>query len=275
MMEKKAHLSGGIDVPGLMGPEAQARMAARCPYMQNRELSWLTFNERVLDQGADETVPLLERLQFVSIFWSNLQEFFMVRVASLVDMAHAGYKKKDLCGMTAGEQLDAVRAATHDFVDRQYSTLNRSLLTVLEKNGIKIVDSYKDLTGEQSDYVDTYFKEKVFPVLTPMAVDASRPFPHIANKSLNIAALITPGKNGSRLLKDIEKQGDISFATVTVPSGLPRLVALPADSDRESAYIFLEQIIEKNMSKLFLNYNVICTFPYRVMRNADFELDEE
>ncbi|MDY3990829.1 MAG: RNA degradosome polyphosphate kinase [Lachnospiraceae bacterium] len=244
-------------------------------YYENRELSWLKFNERILNEARDAKLPLLDRFKFLSITASNLDEFFMVRVASLVDMVHAGYKKKDLCGMTAQEQLDAVRKATHDFVDRQYSTLNRSLLPVLEKNGIKIVDSYEDISEEQSKYVDTYFKDKVFPVLTPMAVDASRPFPHIANKSLNIAALITPGENGSRLLKDVEKQGDISFATVTVPSGLPRLVAIPTDSDKESAYIFLEQIIEKNMSKLFLNYNVLCTFPYRVMRNADFELDEE
>lgn len=244
-------------------------------YYENRELSWMKFNERILNEARDTKLSLLDRFKFLSITASNLDEFFMVRVASLVDMVHAGYKKRDLCGMTAEEQLSALRKATHDFIDKQYSTLNRSIIPALEKNGIKLIDSYDDLNDEQSKYVDTYFKEKVFPVLTPMAVDASRPFPHIANKSLNIAALITPGKNGSRLLKDAEKQGDFSFATVTVPSGLPRLIALPTDSDKESAYILLEQIIEKNMSKLFLNYDVVCTYPYRVMRNADFELDEE
>ncbi|RRF97005.1 MAG: RNA degradosome polyphosphate kinase [Lachnospiraceae bacterium] len=244
-------------------------------YYENRELSWMMFNERILNEARDPKLPLLDRFKFLSITASNLDEFFMVRVASLVDMVHAGYKKKDLAGMTAKEQLDALRTVTHEFIDRQYTTLNRALLPALEKNGVKLVDSYEDLNDEQSKYVDTYFKENVFPVLTPLAVDSSRPFPHIPNKSLNIAALITPGKNGSRLLKDAEKEGDISFATVAVPSVLPRLIALPSDSDKESDFILLDQIIEKNMSKLFLNYNVLCAFPYRVMRNADFELDEE
>ena len=101
-------------------------------YYENRELSWLKFNERILNEARDAKLPLLDRFKFLSITASNLDEFFMVRVASLVDMVHAGYKKKDLCGMTAQEQLDAVRKATHDFVDRQYSTLNRSLLPVLQ-----------------------------------------------------------------------------------------------------------------------------------------------
>lgn len=244
-------------------------------YYENRELSWMKFNDRILNEARDPKLPLLDRFKFLSITASNLDEFFMVRVASLVDMVHAGYKKRDICGMTAREQLDALRTVTHEFIDRQYSTLNRSLLPALAKEGIRIVDSYENLSDEQLNYVDTYFKEKVFPVLTPLAVDASRPFPHIANKTLNIAALITPGKNGSRLLKDAEKQGDISFATVAVPSVLPRLIALPAENDDENDYILLEQIIEQNMDKLFLNYNVLCTYPYRVMRNADFELDEE
>ncbi|MDD6429276.1 MAG: RNA degradosome polyphosphate kinase [Lachnospiraceae bacterium] len=243
-------------------------------YYENRELSWMKFNQRILNEAKDNKLPLLDRFKFLAITASNLDEFFMVRLASLVDMVHAGYKKRDICGMTAGEQLDALRKETHQFIDRQYSCLNRSLKSQLEKNSICILHSYKDMTDEQREYADAYFKDNVFPVLTPMAVDSSRPFPHIANKTLNLAALLTPEK-GSRLLKDFDKPGEVQFATVAVPSVLPRLVSLPSSKNKEQDFILLEQIIAGNMDKLFLNYKVICTYPYRIMRNADFELDEE
>ena len=243
-------------------------------YYENRELSWMKFNQRILNEARDTKLPLLDRFKFLGITASNLDEFFMVRVASLVDMVHAGYKKQDICGMSASEQLHALRKETHEFIDRQYTCLNRSLKSQLEKNNINIHHSFDELSDEQKKYADTYFKDNVYPVLTPMAVDSSRPFPHIANKTLNLAALITP-EEGSRLLKDYEKPGEIQFATVAVPSVLPRLVSLPSKSDKEQDFILLEQIIAANMDKLFLNYKVLCTYPYRVMRNADFELDEE
>lgn len=235
-------------------------------YYENRELSWLKFNHRVLNEARDKNIPLLERLKFVSITSSNLDEFFMVRVASLKDMVHAGYKKKDIAGMTAKEQLEAINKDTRSLVEMQYSTYNRSLVPMLHNHEIEIIDAYEDLTEEQGEYVDRYFEETVYPVLTPMAVDASRPFPLIRNKSLNIAALLT---------KKEEKKEELEFATVQVPSVLDRIVQIPAQTEGNRTFILLEQIIERNIYRLFLNYHVICAYPYRIMRNADLTIDED
>lgn len=231
----------------------------------NRELSWLAFNERVLSEAKDKHIPLMERLKFLSITASNLDEFFMIRVASLKDQVNAGYTKKDISGMTSAEQIDAILKVTHKFAQAQYNTYNRSFLPALKKAGLKIVTEYEKLTEEQADYVDTYFQQEVFPVLTPMAVDSSRPFPLIRNKSLNIGAL----------LMDKKKKDTIDFATVQVPSVLPRVVPIPSDKDKCTTIILLEQIIEKNIQKLFMNYKVLCATPFRVMRNADLTIDED
>ena len=243
-------------------------------YYENRELSWLKFDARVLNEAKDKSIPLLERLKFVSITSSNLDEFFMVRVASLKDMVHADYRKRDIAGMTASEQLDRINTATRKLVESQYNTYNRSLVPLMAANGIHIIEKYEELTAEQAAYVDRYFEEDVYPVLTPMAVDASRPFPLIRNKTLNIAALLSSKKD--------EKHKDaVEFATVQVPGVLPRLVPIPADTSENSGevegrtFILLEQIIEKNIDKLFLTYHVLCAHPYRVMRNADLPIDED
>ena len=239
-------------------------------YYENRELSWLKFDGRVLNEARDKSIPLLERLKFVSITSSNLDEFFMVRVASLKDMVHANYKKKDIAGMTASEQLAAINEKTRELVGLQYSTYNRSLIPLLNKNHIYIVDEFEKLTEEQSRFVDRYFEENVYPVLTPMAVDASRPFPLIRNKTLNIAALLSRKKG-----KEKKEGEEVDFATVQVPSVLPRLVQIPSSEPEEKTFILLEQIIEKNIDKLFLSYEIRCACPYRVMRNADLTIDED
>lgn len=262
-------------------------------HYENRELSWLKFNNRVLSEARDKSIPLLERLKFVSITSSNLDEFFMVRVASLKDMVHAEYKKKDIAGMTATEQLTKINAATRELVELQYSTYNRSLLPLLHAQGIYIIDAYEELTEEQAKFVDAYFEENVYPVLTPMAVDASRPFPLIRNKTLNIMALLSKKKDALSKEKDElsgneqqekkekkEKKGKkeksaVEFATVQVPSVLPRLIAIPSQKEGEHTFILLEQMIERNISKLYLNYDVICAYPYRIMRNADLSIDED
>ena len=158
-------------------------------YYINRELSWIGFNKRVLSEAVDNNNPLFERLKFLSISASNLDEFFMVRVASLKDMINAGYLKRDIAGLTAGEQLEKVLDEVHGFVDRQYEIYNEDLLPLLLENGLKIC-APSDLDGVDRAYIDRYFDEYVFPVLTPMAVDSSRPFPLIRNKTLNIAALL-------------------------------------------------------------------------------------
>lgn len=259
-------------------------------YYENRELSWLKFNARVLNEARDKNIPLLERLKFMSITSSNLDEFFMVRVASLKDMVHAGYRKKDISGMNVEEQLTAIDRDTRELVEMQYSTYNRSLLPGLRSNGIQILGDQDVLSEEQAAYVDRYFHEAVYPVLTPMAVDVSRPFPLIRNKTLNIAALLVKKgglkaekkKNGKDEEKSGKKEGKkesrreaVEFATVQVPSVLPRLIPIPAGEAGEQIFILLEQVIERNIHHLFLNYDVICACPYRIMRNADLSIDED
>ena len=229
----------------------------------NRELSWLEFDARVLGEAKDASNPLFERLKFLSITASNLDEFFMVRVASLKDMVNAGYTKKDIAGMSAKEQLEALDIRTHDFVKKQYEIYNDELVPSLAGEGFHIIGSHEELTQEQISFVDKYFHEDVYPVLTPMAVDSSRPFPLIRNKTLNIAALLKK--------KDSDDE-ETEFATVQVPSVLPRFVKLPGEQD---TIILLEEIIERNIDKLFLNYDILCAYPYRIMRNADFSIDEE
>ncbi len=237
----------------------------------NRELSWLKFERRVLNEALDETLPILERLKFVSITSSNLDEFFMVRVASLKDMEHAGYTKRDIAGLTPTEQLAAINEKTRELVDFQYSTYSKKLMPILNEKGIVVYEEYEDLNKEQILYIDKFFMDQVYPVLTPMAHDASRPFPLIRNKTLNIAALLEK-KGKSVAIGQMDE--DVEFATVQVPSVLPRFIQVPSKDGKE-CFILLEQVIEHNMDKLFLNYQVLAASPYRIMRNADFSIDEE
>ena len=237
-------------------------------YYVNRELSWIKFNERVLSEARDKTLPLFERLKFLSITSSNLDEFYMVRVASLKDQVHAKYTKADISGLTPREQLRSISEKTHELVQVQYSTYNRSLLPALKKAGLHVIEEHEMLTEAQKEYVDQYFEENVYPVLTPMAMDSSRPFPLIRNKTLNIGALIAK--------KDRKKEEKIlEFATVQVPSVLPRVVLIPGGKNDKQSVIFLEELIERNIGKLFLNNDVVCAHPYRIMRTADLSIDED
>ena len=255
-------------------------------YYYNRELSWMKFDERVLSEARDKNLPLFERIKMLGITASNLDEFFMVRVASLKDMVHAGYKGKDLAGMTPKEQLSELSKVTHDFATVQYSTWGRSLLPLLKENGIRIISHHEELTKAEGEYLDRYFEEEIYPVLTPMAVDSSRPFPLVRNKTLNIGAIMTPLKSTNLLTKGQEKEGGKKgnkeakrdFALVQVPDVLPRLVSIPTEisgNPEERALILLEEIIERNISRLFLNYRIECAHPFRIMRNADLTIDED
>ncbi|MCB7320938.1 RNA degradosome polyphosphate kinase [Lacrimispora sp. 210928-DFI.3.58] len=249
---------------------AEIDFAANPDNYVNRELSWLEFNYRVLSEARDKAIPLFERLKFLSITASNLDEFYMVRVASLKDMVHAKYTKPDIAGLTPQEQLDRISEKTHQLVETQYSTYNRSLVPALRQNGLRIIMEHEELTQEEAAYIDAYFQKNVYPVLTPMAFDSSRPFPLIRNKTLNIAAL---------LKKKNEKEEELEFAMVQVPSVIPRIVELPRetgeDGTEQRVVILLEEIIERNMPSLFLNYDIIASHPFRIMRNADLTIDEE
>ena len=266
-------------------------------FYTNRELSWLDFNYRILDEARDKTNPLFERLKFLSITASNLDEFFMVRVASLMDMVHAKVTKPDLAGLTPSEQLEQVEKKCHELIERQYSTLSRSLIPALRNEGYDLVINPDLLNEKQRSYLKTYFEETVYPVLTPTAVDASRPFPLIRNKSLNIGALISRRKGegeknseGMTFIKNLQKNGEkiadkiskdkslkkgTMFATVQVPTVLPRVVRIPEEDEGNMAGVLLEDLIRMNLDSLFSGYDVVCAHAYRITRNADMTLDED
>ena len=245
----------------------------------NRELSWLEFNERVMEEARDKLNPLMERLKFLAITSSNLDEFFMIRVASLNDLVNANYRLPDPSGMTPIEQLTAISARTHKMVQRQYSTFNRVLLPALEKQEIRIRKP-EQLTQEQRNFVQDYYRSTVFPILTPMAVDASRPFPLIGNKSLNLCVrvekpeLLSPVEPSSDKTMDEEDMVHPDFAIIQVPSVIPRLLALP-DQFGQLSYILLEDIVAMHLDELFSNVRIISVGCFRIMRNADLDIEEE
>ncbi|MCT4621162.1 MAG: RNA degradosome polyphosphate kinase [Marinisporobacter sp.] len=233
-------------------------------YFINRELSWLEFNHRVLEEGKDRENPLFERIKFLSIVSSNLDEFFMVRVASLKDQVNAEFDKKDAAGLTPKQQLKKIYSRAHRMVEEQCDLYNRVLSFKLKKNGICIVGK-EALTDQQRMFLKDYFHNILYPVLTPRAVDASRPFPLIQNKSLNVGVLIDH--------KDEEK--DFMFATVQVPSVLPRLVEIPSIAYKKRYFILLEDVIAMYVNELFKGHKIQCVCPYRITRNADLGIEEE
>ena len=228
------------------------------PYT-NRELSWLDFNARVLEEAYEKENPILERCKFLGITASNLDEFFMVRVAGLQEQIRSGYKEPDPSGLTPSAQLRRLEEAVHAFVERQYNCFARSLLPQLKKQGITLPGT-EELTPDQRDFIAEYFEKVLFPVLTPLAVDRSRPFPMLSNKSLNL---------GLRLKKD----GETAFAVVQVPSILPRLVELPSEKGR--AFILQEALLSLHLGDLFELHDIDAAASFRVTRNGDLSIDEE
>lgn len=226
----------------------------------NRELSWLNFNLRVLKEAGIKTVPLLERLKFISIAASNLDEFFMVRVAGLWSQYENGINKKDPSGLSVYEQLMKISMYAHNQVKLQYSYFF-SLIKELKAQNIHL-RQLKTLSENSKDSLYEYFIDRVYPVLTPMAIDASRPFPFIASKSLNIAIeLITPDKEDA-------------IAVVQVPSVLPRII--PVDENPTTrTFILLEDLIMTHIAELFSGCKIIALTPFRITRNADLDLQEE
>lgn len=227
----------------------------------NRELSWLDFNFRILNEARDKNHPLFERIKFLAITSSNLDEFFMVRVASLKNVT--SITKTDSAGLTAPEQLEKISIKTHKLVEMQYSTYSRSLVPMLAREGVHLVNR-KDITSEQREFITDYFYNEIFPILTPMAVDSSRPFPLIQNKVLNICALVE--------INNSEKKG---FVTVPVPTVCPRVVRIPSDKKGEACFILIEEIIQEFIQELFTSYSIIDSGVYRVMRDADIPIDED
>ena len=229
----------------------------------NRELSWLEFNQRVLEEAQDNCNPLFERLKFLAITESNLDEFFMIRVAALKDQILAGFNETDFSELTAKEQIKKISVRAHQMVEEQYNCFNRSLVPAMKKEKIIFVKKDK-LTKEQEAFANNYFKNNIYPVLTPMVVDKGRPFPLILNKSLNIAVL----------LENTNREEENLFAVVQVPSLIGRVIELPM-LEASRCFMYLEDIIELNLNSLFMGHNILSTGCFRITRNADLSFDEE
>ncbi|WP_271253358.1 polyphosphate kinase 1 [Pseudanabaena sp. Chao 1811] len=233
----------------------------RSLYFFNRELSWIAFNKRVLHEGVDSRTPLLERAKFCAIFSTNLDEFFMVRVA--------GVKKKfaeqlDIItddGLKPDKQLLAIRDALVPLVTMQHEFFENTLRPELHKHGVKLLD-YKNIDKKHQHYLTTYFREKLFPVLTPLAVDPAHPFPYISNLSLNLVVLVRDRETGEE-----------NFARVKVPNVLPRFVRIPETKDH--TFVPLEQVIAHNLDSLFPGMEILSYYPFRITRDAELDIEEE
>ena len=244
----------------------------------NRELSWLEFNNRILFESRDTKNPLLERLKFLSITASNMDEFYIVRVASLRDLQSVDYDELDISGRTVKQQLSEIDAKARAAMALMYSTYTRSLLPSLKNNGIYISD-YQDLDQHAKEVCDDYFRSTLYPILTPMAVDSSRPLPLIYNRQLNLCVLIDEAEEEkkARLAKQEKKGKTIDpsyrFATLQVPAVVPRLFQMHLSTG--VCFVPIEQIIKANLSSLFVGSSVLACGFYRVMRNADLDIDED
>lgn len=240
------------------------------PYL-NRELSWIEFNRRVLEEALDPRAPLLERVKFLAIFASNLDEFFMIRVSGIKQQIAARVSRQSPDGLTPSEQLKAVRQTLLPLLEQERRLLLHDLMPDLRDQGINLLN-IGDLSPAQRAWVADYFRRQIFPVLTPLAFDSSRPFPFISNLSLNLAVVIQDRQQGAL------------FARIKVPEVLPRLIALPADlctpandlpSGRQYCFVWLEQVIAAHLDSLFPGMEVVEAYPFRVTRNADMEIEED
>jgi len=245
---------------GTAPPPAQNLSDAR--FFINRELSWLAFNERVLDEGLDPTVPALERLKFLAIASGNLDEFFMIRVAGLKQQMVGHVDESGPDAMSPGEQLAAIATRCHEMVARQYRALLGDVLPNLDRVCVCLF-STAQLSPEAGQFLADYFAREVFPVLTPIALDPGHPFPHLRNKSLNLAVRFAATAPGARL----------RYGVVPVPSVLPRLVEIP-DGGRRT-YVLLEDVISRSVAQLFPGMPVEGCWAFRVTRNWDLSIDEE
>lgn len=225
----------------------------------NRELSWLEFNQRVLDEAKDNTNPLLERLKFLAISSSNLDEFFMVRVGSLYSQIQAGFEEREVSGLTPSEQIEKILDKVRLMVKDQYKTYDH-LYDHLGSKKIRIF-TYDMLNEEQLEFVNDYYRNILYPVLTPMVIDSGRPFPLLLNKTLNIGVVLKANKSDQEV-----------FATIQVPSVLDRLVPIPGKEGEN--FVLLEDVIKNHLSELF-GFKVLSTACYRITKNADLSLNEE
>lgn len=241
-------------------------------YYLNRELSWLAFNERVLEEAVDPNNPLLEKLKFLAITSSNLDEFFMIRVAGLKHQQENGIERRDIANMTPAEQLRHISERCQALVARQYGYL-KQILAELEKEKLYFIRP-EQASAAQMRWLKEYFRREVFPVVTPMAVNPSHPFPFLASKSLNLALLLEKNEKADDLDDD---DIDVKTAIVPVPSVLPRIVALPEEPEEpgKKSFVLLEDVIRYFGQQLFVGYDILEARVFRLTRDADLDIDEE
>lgn len=240
------------------------------PLYFNRELSWLEFNRRVLDEAADRSNPLLERLKFLSIFSTNLDEFFMIRVSGLKEQIAEGVDDLSPDGLTASEQLDQIYKKLRPMRKRQTALLNDEVLPELREEGITI-EPYASLPVKEKRSLDKYFHNNLFPILTPQSVDSSHPFPYISNLSLNIGLYVEPDRSSTHAnLRHLFRQR--RFTRIKLPPSAPRLIPI---NEKRGRYALIEEVIAANAKELFPNMKVSSAFLFRVTRDADIELRED
>jgi polyphosphate kinase len=264
----------GSPLPVLTVAKEKTKAVERAPRYLNRELSWLQFNQRVLAEALDPRTPLLERVRFLSIFYGNLDEFFMIRVSGLRTQMAEAATERSADGLTPAEQLAAIRNALLPTLEQSTALWRGDLLAKLRDAGIRILQ-YADLKKKQRKLLRRHFKRMIFPALTPLAFDPGHPFPHISNLSINLAVVV----RGPNM---VEK-----FARLRAPATLPRLVRIP-DEERADSYaelglqnivepnfVWLEEVIGANLDLLFPKMEVVASHPFRVTRDADAEIEED
>src|SRR5246500_5728372 len=228
----------------------------------NREMSWMEFNRRVLQEATDQNNPLLERLKFLSISASNLDEFFEVRVASLVQQIEDGYNEGAADGLTLMEERDRINRETHEFVDEQYDYWNLHLRPQLAEHGIRVLGLH-ELDGAAKSFVQEYCERELDPLLTPVTVDPAHPFPRVINKALCVGFLLRRRRRSSLTYTGV----------VTVPRALPRLVRLPSEGTDD--FIFLADLVAYHASRMYHGYDIVSSAAFRVTRNSNLYLAEE
>ena len=232
------------------------------PVFLDRELSWLDFNSRVLEEACDETNPILEKLKFLCITESNLDEFYMVRVAGLREELNSGIEGKSLIGLKTSDLLQIISKKVNEFVKKQYTILEEKILPELKANKINILQNNSELKSSEIAFIKKYYKEEVSSILTPLAIDPSHPFPHLLNRSLNLAI-------------SLSEEGKTSFAIVQVPSVLPRFLELPKGIEGERRFFPLEGIITLHLSDLFFGMTVNEIHAFKIIRDSELSIDEE
>ena len=228
-------------------------------YFLNRELSWLKFNNRVLNEAKDKQKPLLERFKFIAIASSNLDEFFMIRVAGLRHQLENGVNKVDAAGLTVSQQLAEINKAVHAMTKQQYRYL-ADLMCELEKHDIVFSD-INSMPHNSQEWIKNYFYHTIYPVITPLAVDASHPFPFLLNRSLNLAVMLSNSEKAN------------ITAVIQVPSVLPRMIEVPGG--KKTQFIFLEELIKAYCDSFFYGYKITDILPFRITRNADLLIEED